>query len=426
MKSKGIKQHCCYVKTNFNLVLTFFFFSACSFAQSETYQSLLNKGKLSYKKSFNLDQASIDTFNFEQIANLFSKAIKINPTSSEARYFLGYTYSKMNSADARGIPAMNINLVLKSSEQFQKVIAQTPKYSGEFLALDPYSKLSAEWGAMGISYLSRNLEDSAGWAFKEGKKRGGFGAFILALNRKILDGCNLNSILISSGDNFTLPLHYLQTIEKYRTDVIVVDKNLLNSLWYPQFLSSKKNITFDLPQSQIDTLQFLFWKSKTVSINNISWILKPTYADQFLLRGDRILFSLLRANKFKREVYFTLATRESDMIGLQSFIYPLVAVSKITAPHEVKPGHEDYIKQISSLLSLSTYLNPNSVDEFYIYDVIRLNLLLKANEYIDSRKKNEAAQLIKLLDNYANEIKYPYATENTKSFSIFVRNKLTQ
>ena len=152
--------------------------------------------------------------------------------------------------------------------------------------------------------------------------------------------------------------------------------------------------------------------------------MNASYADQFLLRSDRILFSILRKNNFEHDVFFSLAFRENDMIGLQSLLCPMIVVSKICSTPIINPSYEDYKNQISGLLSLSSLLNKNSIDEFYIYDVIRLNLLLKVNEYIDLNKKTEATQLIKLLDTYANDNKYPYSSENIKTVATFVRNKI--
>ncbi|RYY33096.1 MAG: hypothetical protein EOP46_17395, partial [Sphingobacteriaceae bacterium] len=264
------------------------FFLTCIFlsvsAQNMPFDSLLKKGKEEFYNS------SEEKPGYNSAIKYLEAAVKLNPNSSEAYYFLGYAYSRKNSFDGRSIGAMQLNLVIKASEALERVIKLTPLYTGESVVLDPYSKISSEWGSLALSYYNSNKIDSAKWAFTQGKKRGGFDDFILSVNREIIKSCTQKAILITSGDNYTLPLHYLQIVEGLRKDVSLIDVSLLNTVWYPQLLISNSLITFDEPKSVIDTVEYRLWKEKIITISDaksnkkFSWLVKPAYEKQYMLR----------------------------------------------------------------------------------------------------------------------------------------------
>lgn len=394
------------------------------YGQGDEFKFLLDRAKVLFREEQNLTQEELDKFDYHKIVSLLEKAIELNPQSAEARYFLGYTFSRINSSDGRGLIDMNLDLLYKTSEQFEKVIEISPKYSDEIIALDPYSKLSSEWGSMAMSYWHNNKADSAKWAFIEGKKRGGFGNFTLELNRKVLDACSKNSILISSGDNFSIPLWYLQIVENYRKDVAVVDVSLLNTLWYPTFLSQSNSVSFDFPKEVLDTVGYTIWKDSVITIDNFSWTLKPSYYNYYLLRGDRVLLSMLKANKFHREVFFTIGFMEEYRLSLRNYITPLVFVDKLTVFGNTYLTEKKYSQTIESALKLSSQHNRNSQDEGRMLDNFRYEILKKITNYLEMGEKEKATKLLMLLDKSVDENKYPYQDPRGKIYADNIRQKM--
>jgi tetratricopeptide (TPR) repeat protein len=396
----------------------------CSYGQTDKYKTLLDSAKALFKSDEHFNQVQLDSFDYTKVVALWEEVVRLDPNDPEARYFLGYAYDRSNSRDGRGIIDMDVQLVLKTSVEFEKVIALAPHYTGEKIVLDPYSKLTAVWGTMAMNYIYHNKIDSALWAFKEGKKRGGFSDVILAMNKLALDQCSENSILISSGDNLTVPLWYLQNVEGYRKDVSVVDVNMLNTVWYPRFIAENGSVSFDMPLADIDTIEYIPWTERMININDFSWLVKPAYYDTYLLRGDRVFLSLLKQNAFKRDLFFTVNFSEEARLSLGEFLSSYVYADKLTIKKKQVLSYKKYKTTITHVLELAPQLTLNKPDEMMIFDYFRLSLLSQANQLVDADKRTEARGLLSLLDQYCDEDKLPYSFKDSKLHATYIRSRV--
>lgn len=387
------------MKTFFLFIITLI--SSTVFAQTENFSSLITKGKEAYAKS-----------EFVIASNYFEKAVLIMPKSAEAHYYLGYCYSKINSFDGKGLTNSSLPQVLKSSLEFELVNKLSPKYKGKLIVQDPYSKLSSEWGSLAISYIYNNKTDSAIWAFKEGKKRGGFSDFILSVNKSVLDLCDKNAILVTSGDNYIFPLWYLQYVEDYRLDVSLVDISLLNTYWYPSFLSNNNKVQFDFPNNVLDSVEYCEWPESTVKVNEFSWVVKPSYENLYLLRGDRVFLSMLRENKFERTIYFSSGFSETDQVGLKAYLTSNILIDKVSINSEEELDFNTFKEKFIQVSQSIEKLNYNSELEMLFAENIRLILLIR----ISKENKPNQKELFKILDTYFNEKKLPIKSTEIKTY----------
>ncbi len=387
------------MKTFFLFIITLI--SSTLFAQTENFSSLITKGKEAYAKS-----------EFVIASNYFEKAVLIIPKSAEAHYYLGYCYSKINSFDGKGLTNSSLPQVLKSSLEFELVNKLSPKYKGKLIVQDPYSKLSSEWGSLAISYIYNNKTDSAIWAFKEGKKRGGFSDFILSVNKSVLDLCDKNAILVTSGDNYIFPLWYLQYVENYRLDVSLVDISLLNTYWYPSFLSNNNKVQFDFPNNVLDSVEYCEWPESTVKVNEFSWVVKPSYENLYLLRGDRVFLSMLRENKFERTIYFSSGFSETDQVGLKAYLTSNILIDKVSINSEEELDFNTFKEKFIQVSQSIEKLNYNSELEMLFAENIRLILLIR----ISKENKPNQKELFKILDTYFNEKKLPIKSTEIKTY----------
>ncbi len=288
------------------------------------------------KQEFKL-QAQKEISDYSKAFKIFSDLVKAKPLNAEFRYFLGYIIDRMNADDGKQMFQLKKEMTIKASEQFEEVNRLEPIYKGEIIVLDPYSKITSIWGSLAEAYLNKKMIDSAKWAFIEGKKRGGFIDPILDFNRQLLNSCEKNSLLITYGDNITIPIWYLQTIDNFRNDILVVDANLINTIWYPKYLKEERNLHLSFSDSQIDTIEYTEWQptkieitKKEDSLKKLSWELRPTYMDKYILKGDRILLDIFKQNYFNKTIYFSANSDSSYNLFLSQFLIDEGLVNRVS------------------------------------------------------------------------------------------------
>lgn len=355
---------------------------------------LLDSAKLEFNKEFEYQ-------DYDKAVGYLERALMLEPNNAEVLYYLGYSYSRKNSKDGKTIPNMNFDLTIKSSEQFEKLNKIEPKYEGEIVILDPSAKITAEWGSLALKYLCLNRKDSALLALDEGKRRGGFSDYLIELDKKVLESCNLNSILIASGDMSVFPLLYLQNVNNYRTDVSIMCYELLGTSWYPHYLSDNKIVSFDISSDEMDDIEFVEWTDSLVTIDHFSWIVKPVYNDLYLWRDNILGLSMLKENEFKRDVYFTIGFPSIYKLNLDKYLEPLGLIDKMNTDSVPSLSFSDYKQDMTEILELSKYVDSNKSSDLFFLQLIRSNMLEKIDSLIDANKQDEVNELILLMDRYA-------------------------
>jgi hypothetical protein len=371
-------------------------------------QSRLNTWMDSAKAEFKKD---FETQDYSRSKLYLDSVLSLQPEHVEAHYYLGYVYSRLNAKDGSTMHEMSRTNTERCSAEFEKVIQLQAHYEGEIVVLDPYAKITSEWGSLASAYERKNQVDSVRWALQQGKQRGGYSEFFLALCRQTLDACSKNAILICSGDMYTFPLWYLQRVENYRKDVGIVDISLINARWYPSFLEDKKVVDFGLPRTTLDTIDYCQWEVQWVKAGGLSWKLPPTYYENYVLRGDRLLLSLLKKNAFKRAVFFTVSFPPESQLNLKDFLSPGLLVDHLNPRKVQSLPPEQFYQRIASCMRLVQKINRNSDDERRTFDNFRYDVFIRAAEYRENNLLSERRALVELYKDISSSKTLPFMTE---------------
>lgn len=387
-------------------------------AQAQNFDDFLIKGKNEFKNA-----------QFAEAAKTLKKAIALDPNNPEAHYFLGYCYSRLNASDANTIPNTSLTLTLLSSEEFETVNRLTPKYTGEFVVLDPYSKITAEWGSAAFKYLVNHQKDSAIWAFKQGKARGGFGDFFMNYNRMNMQNCRKNAFLFLSGDNYTFYCLYLQLVDQFRTDIKAVDVTMLGTIWYPQLIREWFNIEFDMSNIEVDSCHYQEWKDSSININHLTWTIPASYEEEYILRSELLLLSLLKKNQLRDDLNFIAGFPDEDGINLFSVCEQYLClerfigytpqaekerVSSLILPPVI--AWDTIMHGFSKYLNLSDFINPNSKMEVLNFESIQIRTLAFVNQTHTEGDINNARMLMVMFNKHRKHYRQAFSHEEVQNY----------
>jgi hypothetical protein len=141
---------------------------------------------------------------------------------------VGFANRKVKLRPAPGLTSLSRdqlaiyrNYVQKAKELYYALWERNPDYIT--LVGDIYNKYSTEFMAAYMALLMHHSYEEARKELKEGL----FDSFTLDMYRKHLACCDSNAILFTSGDMDTYTTLYLQEMENFRRDVLVVNFGML-------------------------------------------------------------------------------------------------------------------------------------------------------------------------------------------------------
>lgn len=392
-----------FIKTS--LLLLFAAITLNSHGQNHVTQTLKDSARILLTSTMSMDRITFDQYDYNPIVDLLQQALSLQNNDKEALYLLGYTYSYEHARDARYIPKMTEAKMQKSIKTFEKLYKIDPNYAEEG-KLSVKTKLFSEWASLALAYFYKNEIREAKRILKSTKENGYISDYTITYAKELLRNCKHGSIVFSTGDLYTYGLLYVQEIEEYRQDIIVVDINLLGTEWYVDWLNRRHPNLFGLNGNKLAEIEYLEFNEKEYSIKNMTWNLEYSQPG-YLMRDELLMLAILEQNQNLKDFYFTPGV-VNNPLGLHDYLDKYHVNRRLLIGNNKPQRFKAYEKQVQRLVNNISILDTNNPDEKMTIDFSILGLVYNINYYKDLKENDKVKENQQLLKSILSSINYTF------------------
>jgi hypothetical protein len=294
------------------------------------------------EKIVSLRQVMYDSSTYAKLAQLWEKYYEVYPSEDAyANWMYAAFYAEFPNFGSmlnKGVEKYPSNPVLLYLAGREKSPIHGNLEGRQLLeraaSLDP--SYMEPWHSLVIEYLAEGDRENVDVALRRLLNGGAVEDEIMDFSYNMFASMDTNAILITNGDNDTFPGWILTRIIRFRPDVNIVNRSLLNTDWYPREIV-KEGVPAFITQAELETLKVQVAADiEKVKSSTIPW-------QDFALLGDRLIVRLIEsAQRSGRPVYFACTVESSKLLkpfmtqGRRLGLLTLVTPSPTSYPMQLR------------------------------------------------------------------------------------------
>jgi len=145
--------------------------------------------------------------------------------------------------------------------------------------------------------------------------------------KNMLDTCEENAILFTTGDNETFPLWCLQEVYQYRRDIRIINLSLLGTDWYVYQMKNQYDVPISLTDEQILWNEYEVQPGVTISRpdkmfhdkprKRLTYMQAAMYNNNVLRVQDMIVDEIVIENRWRNPIYFSSPPYSQSPLNLR-------------------------------------------------------------------------------------------------------------
>lgn len=232
-----------------------------------------------------LKEQALESFRrerYDEAVALMERAAEADPADAESWYYLGF-FNHYRAYDSRPLKGYDLSYSERVFSYLDRALELDPSLG------DARYFYGAECSANAFHAMRERDLERLRHFYEKAFLKGAYPPWLLELGRNMLDGCDRDAILFAGGNGDFDVCSYLQLHEGYRRDVSVLPVGYTDRPWYAGYLrdgleGAQRPLALSLSDEQILEMRPFKWDTLEVRIP-----VSEALREEFSLPEDAVL-----------------------------------------------------------------------------------------------------------------------------------------